>query len=91
MKIDMVKYYYKCPTTGVEMSFSKTDQWGWGVCFTNIDPLESICRKDIHVPWPSLTEEEQKVIDENYKNLYDMIREEDENEEFQCEGGTEET
>ena len=28
MSTDMVKYYFKCPDTGVEMSFSKAEQWG---------------------------------------------------------------
>ena len=31
MSTDMVKYYFKCPDTGVEVTFSKTEQWGYAV------------------------------------------------------------
>lgn len=42
MKVDPVHYYYKDPDTGVEMSFSKTDQWGWAVGFPNSSIEEAI-------------------------------------------------
>lgn len=75
MKTDPVHYYYKDPETGVEMSFSKSNQWGWAVGFHNIDIGEMIDYKG-PIPWPTLSAEEQAVVDENYKNLHRMIREE---------------
>lgn len=76
MKSDMVKYYYKDLGTGVEMQFTKTDQWGWAVGFINTDFLGSINYDGI-IPWPTLSEEEQKIVDENYKRLYEILENED--------------
>ena len=28
MNIDLVKYYFRDPETGVEMEFTKSDMWG---------------------------------------------------------------
>lgn len=28
----------------------------------------------IEIPWPELTEEDQKVVDENYRKLHENIR-----------------
>lgn len=75
MKTDMVHYYYKNLETGVEMSFSKSDQWGWGVHFVNLH--NSLDYKG-HIPWPTLSAEEQAVVDENYRKLYEALEEEDE-------------
>lgn len=31
MKIDPVRYYYKNLETGVEMEFTKYEEWGWAM------------------------------------------------------------
>lgn len=72
-----VCYYYKDLETEVEMSFSKTDQWGWAVGFHNID-IEGMIDYKGPIPWPTLSAEEQAVVDENYKKLHRMMEEDDE-------------
>jgi len=79
MKTDMVKYYYKDLETGVEVTFSKTDQWGWAVRFhvskedmMYIDTLMS----ETKLPWPELSEEDQRVVDANYDKLYKSLEDE---------------
>lgn len=80
MKASPVHYYYKCPTTGVEMNFSKRVEFGWGVSFPKgIKEYQKLLEADIKVPWPALSAEEQAVVDENYKQLHEMMgRDEDE-------------
>ena len=74
MKTDMVKYYYKDLDTGVEVTFSKTDQWGWAASFhTNEEEMFDILLSDIKLPWPSLSEDEKKVVDANYDKLYKSL------------------
>lgn len=77
MSTDMVKYYYKDLDTGVEVTFSKTGQWGWAVAFhvskqkmADIDILMS----NIKLPWPDLSEEEQRVVDKNYEDLRERMK-----------------
>lgn len=77
MKTHPVHYYYRDPETGVEMSFSKTDQWGWGISFHNIDIEETFDYSMDKIPWPELSPEEKAVVDANYENLHKMVREED--------------
>ena len=81
MKTDPVHYYYKDLETGVEMSFSKTDQWGYAVGFHGIDLEEALNYKG-KIPWPELSPDEKAVVDENYENLHKMIREEDDEDEI---------
>ena len=51
MKTDMVKYYYKDPDTGVEVTFSKTAQWGWAASFhTNEEEMFDMLISDIVLP-----------------------------------------
>lgn len=77
MKTDMVKYYYKDLDTGVEVTFSKTDQWGWGVSFhTNEEEMFDMLLSDIVLPWPRLGAEEQKIVDANYDKLYKSLEDE---------------
>ena len=77
MKTDMVKYYYKDPDTGVEVTFSKTAQWGWAVSYhVSKEEMFDILLSDTKLPWPSLSEEEQKVVDANYKALEERIHNE---------------
>ena len=79
MKTDAICYYYRCPKTGIEMNFTKTGGYGWGVSFVNgfdseamIDfPMESI-------PWPLLSKAEQAEVDENYRKLHELMRRDDE-------------
>lgn len=79
MKIDMVKYYYKDLDTGVEVTFTKTSQWGWGVSFhVSKEEMFDILISDIKLPWPELSEEEQRVVDANYDKLYKSLEDEDE-------------
>lgn len=77
MKTDRVKYYYKDLDTGVEVTFTKTSQWGWAVQFhvskqkmVDIDTLMS----EIKLPWPELSEEEQNVVNANYKALEERMK-----------------
>ena len=80
MKIDMVKYYFKDPNTGVEMSFSKTEQWGYAVAFhvSKEESILDILVSDIKLPWPDLSESEQRVVNANYDKLYKSLEDEDE-------------
>ena len=76
MKTDMVKYYYKDLDTGVEVTLSKTAQWGWAASFhTNEEEMFDILISDIVLPWSELSEEEQKVVDANYDKLYKALEE----------------
>ena len=78
MKTDAICYYYRCPKTGIEMNFTKTGGYGWGVSFVN---LYGHSRRDIRhedIPWPELSEDEQKEVDANYEKLHKLLREEDE-------------
>lgn len=68
MKTDMVKQYYRDPKTGVEMNFTKTDQWGWSVSFPHFDVMEAL-DYDVEIPWPVLSKEEKAVVDGNYTEL----------------------
>lgn len=77
MKTDMVKYYYKDLETGVEVTFSKTAQWGWAVQYhVSREEMFDILLSDIKLPWPELSEEDQKVVDANYDKLYKSLEEE---------------
>ncbi len=77
MKTDMVKYYYKDLETGVEVTFSKTAQWGWAASFhTSREEMFDILLSDIKLPWPELSEEDQKVVDANYDKLYKSLEDE---------------
>lgn len=71
-----VHYYYKDPETGVEMNFSKYSDWGWTISFPHTKAEDAFFFEG-KIPWPELSTEEQAVVDENYKNLHRMIREED--------------
>lgn len=76
MKTDMVKYYFKCPDTGVEMSFSKSPNFGWAVGFhtKTTDEAVDAFLSDIVIPWPTLSEEEQRVVDKNYEDLRERMK-----------------
>ena len=77
MKTDMVKYYYKDLDTGVEVTFSKTAQWGWAVSFhVSKEEMVDMLLSDIVLPWPSLSEEDQRVVDANYDKLYKSLEDE---------------
>lgn len=78
-----VCYYYKCPTTEVEMKFTMESSFGWGVSFPKgIKEYRKLLEANIDIPWPILSAEEQAVVDASYENLHKMIREEDD-EQFQ--------
>lgn len=76
MKIDPVKYYFRDPETGVEMEFTKSDMWGWAISFPKLDIIESL-NYDGHIPWPELSAEEKAIVDRNYENLRNRLKEED--------------
>ena len=83
MKTDMVQQYFKCPITGVEMNFTKDEQWGWCIQFIDADFLEDspdtlLEQAGVQIPWPELSPEEKKDVDNNYKELYKMLGKEDE-------------
>lgn len=70
MKTDMVKYYYKDLDTGLEVTFSKSPQFGWAVSYhVSREEMFDILLSEIKLPWPELSENEQKVVDANYKAL----------------------
>lgn len=71
-----VCYYWKEPTTGVELHFTQDSDWGWCIGFPNMDILSDspdvlLKQAGIEIPWPELTEEDQKVVDENYRKLHE--------------------
>ena len=78
MKTDMVKYYYKDLETGVEVTFYKTDQWGWAVSFhvSKEEGMFDMLLSDIKLPWPELSDEDQRVVDANYDKLYKSLEDE---------------
>lgn len=77
MRTDMVKYYYKDLDTGVEVTFSKSPQFGWAVSYhVSREEMFDILLSDIKLPWPELSEDEQKVVDANYKTLEERIHNE---------------
>lgn len=77
MKTDMVKYYYKDLDTGVEVTFSKTAQWGWAASFhVSREEMFDMLLSDIKLPWPELSEEDQRVVDANYDKLYKSLEDE---------------
>ena len=81
MKSNIVKYYYKCPTTGVEMNFTLSGGYGWGISFPlGIDGHRKLRDANIEIPWPELSAEEQAVVNENYEKLYRILEEDDEQE-----------
>lgn len=82
MKIDPVHYYYKDLKTGMEMEFSKLkiselENYGWSVGFPKAS-FDEIMDYEGEIPWPSLTPEEQAIVDENYEKLYKALEEEEE-------------
>lgn len=68
MKIDPVRYYYKNLETGVEMEFTKSEEWGYGVSFKNCS-IEQMLSYNGHIPWPELSAEEKAIVDANYERL----------------------
>lgn len=79
MKIDPVKYYYKDLETGMEMEFTKSDEWGYAVSFKNCS-LDKILNYKGRIPWPALSEDEKKVVDANYERLRKAYEE----DEYDC-------
>ena len=70
VKTEMVKYYYKDLDTGVEVTFSKSPQFGWYVQYhVSREEMFDILLSETKLPWPELSEEEKKVVDANYKAL----------------------
>ena len=74
VKTDMVKYYYKDLDTGVEVTFSKSPQFGWAVSYhVSKEEMFDMLLSDIVLPWPELSEDEQRVVDANYDKLYKSL------------------
>ena len=76
MKIDPVHYYYKDIETGIEMSFTRLLDFGWTIGYPK-STIEEAVMYEGHIPWPELSEEEQKRVDENYANLKKRLEEND--------------
>ena len=77
VKTDMVKYYYKDPATGVEVTFTKASQWGWAVSYhVSREEMFDMLLSETKLPWPELSEDEQKVVDANYDKLYKSLEDE---------------
>ena len=52
-----VCYYWKDPTTRVEMNFTQNENWGWCISFPNMDFLEDsldvmLREAGVEIPWP---------------------------------------
>lgn len=78
MKSNIVKYYYKCLTTGVEMNFTLSGGYGWGISFPlGVEGHRKLMAANIEIPWPELSAEEQAVVNENYEKLYRILEEDD--------------
>lgn len=78
MKSNIIKYYYKGPTTGVEMNFTLSSSYGWGISFPlGVDGHRKLRDANIEIPWPTLSAEEQAVVDDNYEKLYKILEEDD--------------
>jgi hypothetical protein len=78
MKTVPVHYYFNCSETGVEMSFSRTDAWGWGVSFPcDMKGHRLVSDHNIKIPWPELSKEQQGIVDENYRHLNERMRGDD--------------
>ena len=74
MKTDMVKYYYKDPDTGVEVTFSKTAQWGWAVSYhVSREEMFDILLSEINLPWPELSRDEEEIVNKNYADLRERM------------------
>lgn len=67
-----VCYYYKDPETGLEMNFTKST-FGWAVSFPDatIEQLR-VGMKLAQKHFPKLSEQEQAIVDENYKKLHKL-------------------
>lgn len=76
METDIVQQYYKDVDTGVEMVFTKSREWGWAIHFPG--GFKERRKFKGNIPWPKLTPEEQKIVDNNYEMLWGLIREEEE-------------
>ena len=75
MKTDMVKYYYKDPDTGVEVTFSKTAQWGWAVSYhVSREEMFDILLSEINLPWPELSRDEEEIVNKNYADLRERMQ-----------------
>ena len=75
MKTDMVKYYYKDPDTGVEVTFSKTAQWGWAVSYhVSREEMFDILLSEINLPWPELSRDEEEIVSKNYADLRERMQ-----------------
>lgn len=77
MKIDLVHYYYKDLTTQVEMDFTRSEEYRWGVSFANL-PVDKALDYRENIPWTKLSEAQEKVVDNNYRELCRILEEEDE-------------
>ena len=70
----MVKYYYKDPDTGVEVTFSKSPQFGWAVSYhVSREEMFDMLISDIVLPWPELSEDDQRVVNKNYADLRERM------------------
>ena len=79
MRTDPVKYYYKDLATNIEMEFTKSEEWGWAVGFKNCS-VDQMLNYRGRIPWPALSEAEQKIVDANYE----MLRKACEEDEYDC-------
>ena len=77
MKADIVHQYYKDLETSVEMLFSKYPDYGWTVMFPQTREGDAFLFEG-NIPWPTLSKEEQSVVDAYYKVLDEILEEDDE-------------
>lgn len=67
-----VCYYYKHPITGIGMNFIK-NRYGWCVSFPNADRDVILDINLADIPYPKLTDEEQREVDSNYEQLHERM------------------
>ena len=56
------------------MEFTKSEEWGWAVEFKNCS-IDQMLNYKGNIPWPTLSEAEQKIVDANYERLRKRLRE----------------
>lgn len=62
--------YYKDPSSGVEMEFKFYTDYGWTVCFPNIEYIKDFTAS---IPFPETPEEYKESVKKYYEALDKMM------------------
>lgn len=71
MQNNPVHYYYKDLETGMEMSFSKSEQWGWAVEFHKEDCKYRVAWEAYYTKKDETDAELDALIGRNISDLYE--------------------